>query len=76
MKKLLVTLAAAVASGYATYFVVRGLFIMLLWMLDYELTVSQRIFVVENGYFAFIVGFIMGITLFLRLNKRFELNKI
>ena len=68
IKALLVFLTAFV-SGYATYFIVHGLFVRVLWLLDYELPVSERNFVIENGYLAFIMGFIAAIMIFLRIDK-------
>lgn len=41
IKALLVFLTAFV-SGYATYFIVRGLFARVRWLLDYELSVSEH----------------------------------
>jgi hypothetical protein len=67
MKVFLLSLTASIASGYASYYLIRGCFNTLLWLFDYELTTSQRIFVIENGYLAFVSGMVVGMVGFWRL---------
>lgn len=57
----------AVVIGYVSFYVALSCLRILLWFFDYELTASQRVFVVENGYLAFIVGLVLGMTVFWRL---------
>jgi hypothetical protein len=57
----------SIGSGYASYCLMRGCFKVLLWLFDYELTTSQRIFVIENGYLAFVARIVVGVVVFWRL---------
>ena len=45
-----------------------------LWLLDYELTTSQRIFVTENGYLAFVAGMVVGMVMFCKLRNWYTAN--
>ena len=67
MKVFLLSLTASIAAGYASYYLVRGCFKTLLWLSDYELTTSQRMFVTDNGYLAFVAGMVVGMMVFWRL---------
>jgi hypothetical protein len=67
MKTFFLTIISAIVSGYASYYIVRGCFNVLLWLFDYELTVTQRNFVIENGYLAFVAGMVIGVVVFWRL---------
>ena len=64
------TFISSIISGYATYYIIRGCLNFVLWLFDYELTVLQRNFVIENGYFAFVVGTVIGFVTFWRLFKK------
>ena len=52
----------AIVSGYASYYLIRGCFNVLLWLLNHELTVTQRSVVIENGYLAFVAGMMVGMV--------------
>ena len=67
MKTFFKTFTVSIASGFASYYLIRGCFNTLLWLFDYELTTSQRIFVIENGYLAFVAGMVVGMVGFWRL---------
>jgi|TARA_B110000285_G_scaffold96427_1_gene110035 hypothetical protein len=67
MKVFLLSLTASIAAGYASYYLVRGCFKTLLWLSDYELTTSQRMFVTDNGYLAFVAGMVVGMVVFWRV---------
>ena len=56
-------------SRYATYYIIRGSFNVLLWLFNHEFTTAQRIFVIENGYLVFCAGALVGIVLFLKMRK-------
>ena len=60
MKTFIQTFTGSIASGFASYYLVLACFNTLLWLFDYELTTSQRIFVTENGYLAFVAGMVVG----------------
>tara|TARA_R100000951_G_C2645542_1_gene182474 strand:- start:1796 stop:2008 length:213 start_codon:yes stop_codon:yes gene_type:complete len=64
MKVFLLSLTVSIASGFFSYYLIRGCFNTLLWLFDYELTTSQRIFVIENGYLAFVAGMVVGMVVF------------
>ena len=66
MKIFFQTLLGSIATGFASYYLVLGCFNALLWLFDYELTTSQRIFVTENGYLAFVAGMVVGMAVFWR----------
>jgi hypothetical protein len=67
IKKVLLFVISLLTCGYASYFVARSCFIFVLWIFDYELTATQRIFVTENGYLAFVAGMVVGMMVFWRL---------
>lgn len=73
MKIFIQTVMASIVAGYASYYITLGFFKTLLWLFDYELTASQRIFVVENGYLAFVAGMLVGMVMFQRF---FRLHNI
>lgn len=73
MKILIQTVIASIVAGYASYYIALGFFKALLWLFDYELTAFQRIFVVENGYLAFVAGMLVGMVIFQRF---FRLHNI
>jgi len=73
IKAFILTLIGAIASGYVSFYAVFGCFRVLLWIFDYELTVSQRIFVSENGYLAFVAGMVVGMVVFWRV---FRVKKV
>ena len=62
MKTFIQTFTGSIVSGYASYYLVLGCFNALLWLFDYELTTSQRIFVTENGYLAFVARMVVGMV--------------
>jgi hypothetical protein len=66
-KKVLLFVISLLTCGYASYFVARSCFIFVLWIFDYELTATQRIFVTENGYLAFVAGMVVGVVVFWRV---------
>jgi hypothetical protein len=66
IKKVLLFVISLLTCGYASYFVARSCFIFVLWIFDYELTATQRIFVTENGYLAFVAGMVVGMVVFWR----------
>jgi hypothetical protein len=70
MKIFIQTFITSIASGYATYYIVRGCFDGLLWLFGYELTTPQRIFVIENGYLVFVAGMVVGMVVFWRVFRR------
>jgi len=70
MKTLFLTLATSIASGFALYYGARIALVSLIWLFDYELTTDQRIFVMENGYLAFVVGMTVGMLVFWRVFRR------
>jgi len=70
MKTFFKTFTVSIASGFASYYLIRGSFNTLLWLFDYELTTHQRIFVMENGYLAFVVGMTVGMVVFWRVFRR------
>tara|TARA_B110000444_G_scaffold224040_1_gene226965 strand:+ start:219 stop:350 length:132 start_codon:yes stop_codon:yes gene_type:complete len=41
-------------------------------LFDYELTTSQRIVIIDNGYLAFVAGMVVGMVVFWKL---FRLHK-
>ena len=59
MKFFFQTLLGSIATGFASYYIILECFNTLLWFFDYELTTSQRIFVIENGYLAFVAGMVV-----------------
>jgi len=65
--KILLFVISLLTCGYASYFVARSCFIFVLWIFDYELTATQRIFVTENGYLAFVAGMVVGMVVFWRV---------
>jgi hypothetical protein len=67
IKKVLLFVISLLTCGYASYFVARSCFIFVLWIFDYELTATQRIFVTENGYLAFVAGMVVGMVVFWRV---------
>ena len=67
MKTFFLTIIGAIVSGYASFYAVLGSLRVLLWIFDYELTATQRIFVSENGYLAFVAGMVVGMVVFWRL---------
>jgi hypothetical protein len=67
IKKVLLFVISLLTCGYASYFVARSCFIFVLWIFDYELTATQRIFVTENGYLAFVEGMVVGMVVFWRV---------
>jgi len=67
MKTFFQTFTGSIVSGYASYYIILGCFNTLLWLFDYELTTAQRIFVIENGYLAFVAGMVVGMVVFWRL---------
>lgn len=67
IKKVLLFVISLLTCGYASYFVARSCFIFVLWVFDYELTATQRIFVTENGYLAFVAGMVVGVVVFWRV---------
>ena len=73
MKIFIQSVIASIVAGYASYYIALGCFKTLLWFFDYELTASQRIFVVENGYLAFVAGMLVGMVMFQRF---FRLHNI
>ena len=73
MKTFFLTLIGAIVSGYASFYAALGCFRVLLWIFDYELTVSQRIFASENGYLAFVAGMVLGMVVFWRV---FRVQKV
>jgi len=70
MKTLFLTIATSIASGLALYYIARTALVSLIWLFDYELTTDQRIFVMENGYLAFVVGMTVGMVVFWRVFRR------
>ena len=72
-KKVLLFVISLLTCGYASYFVARSCFIFVLWIFDYELTATQRIFASKNGYLAFVAGMTVGMIIFQRF---FRLHKI
>jgi hypothetical protein len=70
MKPFIQTFIASIVSGFASYYVALGCFNTLLWLFDYELTTSQRIFAIENGYLAFVAGMVVGMVVFWRVFRR------
>tara|TARA_B110000259_G_C13845983_1_gene334731 strand:- start:451 stop:684 length:234 start_codon:yes stop_codon:yes gene_type:complete len=73
MKTFFLTLIGAIVSGYASFYAALGCLRALLWLFDYELTISQRTFVSENGYLAFIAGMVVGMVVFWRV---FRVQKV
>ena len=73
IKTFIQTFIGSIASGYASYFIVRGCFNALLWIFDYELTATQRIVASENGYLAFVAGMVVGMAVFWKL---FRVQKV
>ena len=67
MKTFSLTLIGAIVSGYASFYAALGCFRVLLWIFDYELTATQRIFASENGYLAFVAGMVLGMVVFWRV---------
>ena len=67
IKKVLLFVIILLICGYTSYFVARSCFIFVLWIFDYELTATQRIFVTENGYLAFVAGMVVGVVVFWRV---------
>ena len=67
MKTFFLTILGGLASGYAAYYIIRGSFNVLLWLSNHELTTAQRIFVIENGYLAFVAGMMVGMVVFWRV---------
>jgi|TARA_R110000822_G_scaffold223169_1_gene356420 hypothetical protein len=70
MKTLFLTLATSIATGLALHYATRIALVSLIWLFDYELTTDQRIFVMENGYLAFVVGMTAGMVVFWRVFRR------
>jgi sugar phosphate permease len=70
MKTFLLTILGGLASGYAAYYIIRASFNVLLLLFNHELTTTQRIFVIENGYLAFVAGMVVGMVLFWRVFRR------
>jgi|TARA_B110000211_G_scaffold2625_1_gene3156 hypothetical protein len=70
MKTFIQTFTGSIASGFASYYLVFACFNALLWLFDYELTTSQRIFVIENGYLAFVAGMVVGTVVFWRVFRK------
>ena len=73
IKEVLLIVTSLLTCGYASYFAARSFFIFVLWLFDYKLTIEQRIFVIENGYLAFVAGMLVGMIM---LQRIFRLNKI
>tara|TARA_B110001450_G_scaffold201211_1_gene190238 strand:- start:782 stop:1000 length:219 start_codon:yes stop_codon:yes gene_type:complete len=72
MKTFFIILIGGLASGYAAYYIIRGSFNVLLWLSNHQLTTAQRIFVIENGYLAFVTGMMVGMVVFWRLFRSRE----
>ena len=70
VRTFVVTFTGSLAFGFAIYYIILGCFNTLLWLFDYELTTDQRIFVMENGYLAFVVGMMVGMVVFSRILRR------
>ena len=71
IKKVLLFVIILLICGYTSYFVARSCFIFVLWIFDYELTATQRIFVTENGYLAFVAGMVVGMVVLMK-DKRIQ----
>jgi hypothetical protein len=73
MKTYLLTLIGVIVSGYVSFYAALGCFRILLWIFDYELAATQRIFASENGYLAFVAGMVLGVVVFWRV---FNVQKV
>lgn len=69
-KTFLLAFISSIISGYFSYYIIRGCLNVALWLFDYELTVLQRNFVIENGYLAFVAGMMIGLVVFWRVFKK------